>query len=95
MVEGVFSTVEDAKVRRALKSRVDPAVIAINYAGWGPGQLEREQEDDSWEVLPATRDLVFPAADVDLWKTALQQVQSRKLHDLVDLREVPENPSWN
>ncbi len=95
VVPGVFSTVEDIKVRRALKNRIEPCVVAINYAGWGPGQLEQELRDDSWEVLPATAELVFDHSGPDVWKVALQQVQSQKLHSLINLPEVPENPSWN
>ena len=95
VVPGVYSTVEDVKVRRALKNRVQPSIVAINYSGWGPGQLEREMDEDSWEILPATADLVFLDPIHDLWKKALQQVQSQKLHSLVNLRGVPENPSWN
>ena len=92
VVQGVYSTVEDSKVRRALKSRVDPSVVAINYSGWGPGQLEKELGEDSWEVLPATAPLVFPGGDVDLWKFSVQQIRSRQLHSLVNLREVPAAP---
>lgn len=95
VVAGVFSTVQDDKVRQALKSRVEPSVVAINYAGWGPGQLEREMGEDSWDVLPATADLVFAGPEVDLWKMASRRVHTRKLHDLINIREFPENPSWN
>ena len=95
VVDGVYSTVEDDKVRTALERRAEPSVIAINYSGWGPGQLEREIDDDSWEVLPATADLVFPEAHVDVWREALQRAQSLKLQEMVNLRGVPENPSWN
>ncbi len=95
VVKGVYSTVEDGKVRRTLKSRVDPSLVAINYSGWGPGQLESELRDDSWEVLLATPDLVFPSQDLDIWKTASQRVRSQKLHALVNLREVPDDPRWN
>ncbi len=95
VITGVYSTVEDTKVRQALKHRVEPCVVAINYSGWGPGQLEKELEDDCWEVLSATADLVFSYHGVDLWKAAHQQAQSLKLYSLVNLREVPANPSWN
>ena len=95
VVPGVFSTVEDRKVRQALQDRVDPAVIAINYSGWGPGQLEKELAEDSWEILPATADLVFPPSGVDLWELTFQRVQKQILHSLVDLREVPADPRWN
>ena len=95
VVPGVFSTVEDEKVRQALQNRLDPAVIAINYSGWGPGQLEKELAEDSWEILPATEDLVFSLSGTDIWKSALQQVRTRTLQSLVKLRGVPDDPSWN
>ena len=95
VVAGVYSTVEDDKVRRALRNRADPSVIAINYSGWGPGQLEAELRSESWEVLPATSSLVFPEEPIDLWREALRQVRSQKLQSLINIREFPENPSWN
>ena len=95
VIGGVYSTVEDLKVRRALKNRVDPSLVAINYAGWGPGQLEGELADDSWEVIAATHELVFPLQGQDIWNQALRQARSQKLHSLVNIREIPENPSWN
>lgn len=95
VVPGVFSTVEDTKVRQALKRRVDPSIVAINYAGWGPGQLEKELLDDSWEVLPATEQMVFAHPQVDLWRMTFQQARSQKLLSLVNIREVPEDPRWN
>ena len=40
----------------------------LGYAGWAPGQLDRELEIGSWHVLPASDDVVF-AKDPDLvWK---------------------------
>ena len=95
VVPGVFSTVHDSKVRQALKSRVEPSVVAINYSGWGPGQLEKEMEDDSWDVIPATPALIFAGLEFDLWKAASRQVHTQKLHDLVNIREFPDHPSWN
>lgn len=39
------------------------------YAGWSPGQLEREIETGSWYLRPADADRIF-ADDTDvLWKT--------------------------
>ena len=41
----------------------------IGYAGWSPGQLDREILFDSWHVIPATEEAVF-AEDPDmLWET--------------------------
>lgn len=53
--------------------------IAFGYAGWGPGQLERELNRGDWRLAPSAPDLVFDtdSAPVDLWQRALtrQEIQ--------------------
>ncbi len=41
----------------------------IGYAGWSPGQLEREILFDSWLVIPATEDAVFTDDPDMIWET--------------------------
>jgi len=38
------------------------------YAGWGPGQLENELDGGSWQVTPATSDLLFGTPVESLWR---------------------------
>ena len=40
------------------------ALMALGYAGWGAGQLEREIQENGWLTCPATPDLLFDA-DMD------------------------------
>ena len=35
------------------------ALVALGYAGWGPGQLEREIVENAWLTLPADPDILF------------------------------------
>jgi len=35
------------------------AILALGYAGWSPGQLEKEIHANGWLHCPADRDLVF------------------------------------
>jgi len=35
------------------------ALLAVGYAGWGPGQLEKEIAENSWLVTDADESLVF------------------------------------
>jgi putative transcriptional regulator len=34
-------------------------LIALGYAGWGAGQLEREIRDNAWLTVPATAQILF------------------------------------
>ena len=34
-------------------------LVALGYAGWGPGQLEHEVQDSAWLTAPSCHDLLF------------------------------------
>ncbi len=50
------------------------ALLALGYAGWGPGQLESEIRANGWLTAPADRDVVFSARDTDKWTAALRSI---------------------
>lgn len=50
------------------------AMLALGYAGWGPGQLESELRQNSWLVCPAQETLVFDDALEVKWDTALGSI---------------------
>ncbi len=41
--------------------------VFSGYAGWGPGQLERELIAGAWSVVPANGQLLFDTPPEDLW----------------------------
>lgn len=45
-------------------------MLALGYAGWSAGQLEKEIEENSWITVPATLDLVFDNGEEDKWQRA-------------------------
>jgi putative transcriptional regulator len=46
------------------------SLIALGYAGWGPGQLEQELADNSWLCCPFDADIVFNMAPEDRFQAA-------------------------
>lgn len=50
----------------------EPAVLALGYAGWGPGQLESEMLANGWLTGDSAEDLIFDDANDDKWQRALR-----------------------
>ncbi|WP_417729523.1 YqgE/AlgH family protein [Roseovarius sp.] len=47
------------------------ALLALGYAGWGPGQLEAELAENGWLTCDADFKLVFDTPDPAKWEAAL------------------------
>lgn len=47
------------------------ALLAVGYAGWGPGQLEKEIAQNSWLVADADDALIFSPDFSEKWATVL------------------------
>lgn len=52
----------------------DKAILALGYAGWGPGQLESELGQNGWLTAEADSDLVFGTRDPAKWEAALARL---------------------
>jgi putative transcriptional regulator len=50
------------------------AFIALGYAGWEPGQLEREILDNAWLSVPMNEHLVYEVPFEERWQAAWQQL---------------------
>lgn len=50
------------------------ALIALGYAGWGPGQLESEIAQNAWLTCDADPELVFATPDALKWEAALKKL---------------------
>lgn len=64
----------------ALGEGPDHAILAMGYAGWGPGQLEAEIVSNGWLVGDPTTSLVFGREDGHKWQSALQHMGIDPLH---------------
>ena len=61
------------------------------YAGWGPGQLEDEIDEDSWIILEARPDDVASDDADELWSIVL----ARQPGPLALLARYPDEPAFN
>jgi len=48
----------------------DDALIALGYAGWGPGQLETELAANTWLSCPADEQIIFDTPVEKRWHAA-------------------------
>lgn len=55
----VLSTSKDALVAAFGTHTPAHASVHLGYSGWGPGQLERELEENAWLTAPANRSILF------------------------------------
>lgn len=78
---GVVDPDGDADVIRAR--------VFIGHAGWGPGQLDEELENDSWIVADLQPEDVFAVGD--LWAEAV----ARRGGDFRLLATMPDDPGLN
>nr|WP_298724222.1 YqgE/AlgH family protein [uncultured Ferrovibrio sp.] len=63
-------------VLRAIANGTGPqrSLFALGYAGWGPGQLDAEIQENAWLAAPADPDLIFDS-DLDaLWERAVRKI---------------------
>ncbi len=65
--------------------------VFAGYAGWGPGQLEEEIEEESWITAPAFARDVFSPVPGDLWAAVL----SRQGGQIALLASMPLDPELN
>ena len=52
----------------------EASILALGYAGWGPGQLEKEIALNGWLVCDADTDLVFRTENAAKWSGALRKL---------------------
>jgi putative transcriptional regulator len=52
----------------------EKSILALGYAGWGPGQLESEFHDNAWLSVPYDDALMFEVDAADKWERALNSI---------------------
>ena len=63
----------------------------IGYAGWEPGQLEKELEEKAWFVAKADHKVIFETAASMMWTEAVKKMGE----PFAPMANFPEDPSMN
>ena len=50
------------------------SIIALGYAGWGPGQLDAELQANAWISIDADQELIFANKIADKWDKAFEKI---------------------
>lgn len=50
------------------------SLLALGYAGWGPGQLDAELQANGWLSLEADKNLIFGGEPSMTWQAALAKI---------------------
>ena len=63
-------------VLRAIAGGTGPRrrLLALGYAGWGPGQLDAEIQANGWLHVDADDDLIFDGGLEDKWRRAIAKL---------------------
>ena len=75
-VDDAVALTASLDVLQAIANGAGPreCLLALGYAGWGPGQLDREMQDNAWLSVPADETLVFDADHATKWRRALAKL---------------------
>lgn len=68
--EIALSTSEDILAAIAQKEGPTESVIALGYSGWNKGQLEQEIKENSWLLVPASKNIIFHTEPQQRWQKA-------------------------
>ncbi len=48
--------------------------VVVGYAGWGPGQLDKEIAASGWLTMDVDPTLIFGVPPDDMWETAIRKL---------------------
>ena len=59
------------------------SILALGYAGWGPGQLDQEIRQNGWLQVPADSEIIFDTDHETKWERAIAKlgIDPRMLSD--------------
>ncbi len=76
-VDGKHSLTASLDILKAIAEGSGPrkCLLALGYAGWGPGQLDQEILQNAWLNAPADDNILFDTKNHTKWQRALAQLR--------------------
>lgn len=65
--------------------------LFVGYAGWSPGQLEKELDEGSWIVTDLAQEILFETESENIWREAIRSLGEKYAY----LANLPVNPQLN
>ncbi len=94
IVPGLYFAAERGNIEKLLNQSKHDFRLFVGHSGWGGGQLEDELKEGSWFTTPATPDYVF-AEESELWKAVAQEIGQSMLASMLNIKDIPSDPSAN
>jgi putative transcriptional regulator len=96
IVPGAYFSAEPARIEAFVAHQGTDSQLRffVGCSGWGQGQLEREIEEDSWVVAPATLRELF-ANETELWEKAMRAATGARFLSALKIKHVPDDLSLN
>ncbi len=76
VVRGLSFLNDPRAIEKLLLAEPDRIRVFAGYAGWGPGQLDREVAAGGWKRVPATAELAFAREPETLWRQLIRRTET-------------------
>src|ERR1700712_221937 len=76
-VDGTLALTASLDILKVIAGGGGPreGLLALGYAGWGPGQLDNEIQQNAWLSVPADEGLLFDGGHDTKWRRALAKLK--------------------
>jgi putative transcriptional regulator len=66
----MVTTSRDILEKLTTEDAPEKFILALGYAGWSAGQLEKEMAENSWLMIPADNNIIFEMSHAEKWQGA-------------------------
>lgn len=91
---GIFFAAKKQHLDSLVLTEEPACKIFVGHAGWGAGQLENELQEGAWRTAPVKVDWVF-SNDETLWETIFRHLGQTILKSMLNLKNLPPDPTLN